>query len=136
MTNTVQSPARRGRTPDLSPTRQAAIENALTMALHFVRQQSCAANTWAATSRAIRAATLLKQACEGLRGPAVPVAARAAPCAPLVAILCRIVQETMDHPTQRPLSADSYLPPALVEQAQEALALYGASVAPAMEGRA
>lgn len=63
MTNTVLSPAHRGRTPELSPARQAAIENALTMALHFVRQPSCAANTWAATSRAVRAATLLKNAC-------------------------------------------------------------------------
>lgn len=50
--------------PDLTPARVAAIENALTMALHFVRLPACSANLWAATSRATRAATLLKQCCE------------------------------------------------------------------------
>ncbi len=48
----------------LTPQRQAVIENALTMALHFVRQPGALpANVWAATSRATRAATLLKQVC-------------------------------------------------------------------------
>lgn len=46
--------------------RQAAIENALTMALYFVRQPGdCANNLWAATARANRALTLLKQASQG-----------------------------------------------------------------------
>lgn len=49
--------------------RQSAIENALTMALVFMRRPGdtpaeLAANLWAATSRANRALTLLKQACE------------------------------------------------------------------------
>jgi len=52
----------------LTPQRQAVIENALTMALHFVRQPGAVpANLWAATSRATRAATLLKQLCEATR---------------------------------------------------------------------
>lgn len=46
--------------------RQAAIENALTMALYFIRQPgTSAANLWAATARANRALTLLKQASKG-----------------------------------------------------------------------
>ena len=46
--------------------RQAAIENALSMALYFVRQPGDgAANLWAATARANRALTLLKQASQG-----------------------------------------------------------------------
>ena len=46
--------------------RQGAIENALSMALYFMRQ-SCdtAATLWAATARTNRALTLLKQASEG-----------------------------------------------------------------------
>lgn len=52
--------------------RQAAIENALSMALYFVRQPGdVAANRWAATARANRALTLLKQASEGM-APASP----------------------------------------------------------------
>jgi hypothetical protein len=47
--------------------RQAAIENALTMALHFMRQPgNAAANLWAATARTNRALTLLKSAAQGL----------------------------------------------------------------------
>lgn len=47
--------------------RQQAIENALSMALHFVRQPGdSAANLWAATARTNRALTLLKQANEGM----------------------------------------------------------------------
>jgi hypothetical protein len=47
--------------------RQAAIENALSMALHFMRQPTGthgqqAANLWAATARTNRALTLLKTA--------------------------------------------------------------------------
>ena len=43
--------------------RQAAIENALTMALYFIRQPGdTTANVWAATARTNRALTLLKQA--------------------------------------------------------------------------
>lgn len=46
--------------------RQAAIENALGMALYFIRQPgNSAANVWAATARANRALTLLKQASQG-----------------------------------------------------------------------
>jgi hypothetical protein len=46
--------------------RQAAIENALSMALYFMRQPgNAAANVWAATARANRALTLLKQASQG-----------------------------------------------------------------------
>lgn len=46
--------------------RQAAIENALSMALYFIRQPgNTAANLWAATARANRALTLLKQASTG-----------------------------------------------------------------------
>ena len=46
--------------------RQAAIENALSMALYFVRQPgNTSANLWAATARANRAFTLLKQASQG-----------------------------------------------------------------------
>lgn len=45
--------------------RQAAIENALSMALYFIRQPGdVAANVWAATARTNRALTLLKQASE------------------------------------------------------------------------
>lgn len=56
------------RQPSPDPVaRQAAIENALSMALHFVRQPGeSAANLWAATARANRALTLLKQASEGV----------------------------------------------------------------------
>nr|WP_319563346.1 hypothetical protein [uncultured Rhodoferax sp.] len=47
--------------------RQQAIENALTMALYFMRQPgNAAANVWAATARTNRALTLLKQASEGI----------------------------------------------------------------------
>lgn len=46
--------------------RQAAIENALSMALYFMRQPgNDAANVWAATARTNRALTLLKQASQG-----------------------------------------------------------------------
>lgn len=49
-----------------SITRQQAIENALSMALYFIRQPGdVAANVWAATARTNRALTLLKQASEG-----------------------------------------------------------------------
>jgi len=46
-----------------SPAQQAAIENALVMALHFIRQPGDhAADLWAATARTNRALTLLKHA--------------------------------------------------------------------------
>jgi hypothetical protein len=46
---------------------QAAIENALSMALYFVRQPGRErANLWAATAKANRALTLLKQASHGI----------------------------------------------------------------------
>ena len=51
----------------IHPESLSVIENALTMALHFVRQPGAVpANLWAATSRATRAATLLKQVCEAV----------------------------------------------------------------------
>ena len=43
--------------------RQQAIENALTMALYFIRQPHSDTTLQAATTRAIRAASMLKQAC-------------------------------------------------------------------------
>jgi len=47
--------------------RQQAIENALSMALYFVRQPgNTAANIWAATARTNRALTMLKHASEGI----------------------------------------------------------------------
>jgi hypothetical protein len=56
--------------------RQAAIENALSMALYFVRQPGdTAANVWAATARANRALTLLKQASQGYGAPTTEKAA-------------------------------------------------------------
>lgn len=60
--------------------RQAAIENALSMALYFIRQPGeGAANLWAATARTNRALTLLKQASEGYP----PESAANAPCGSL-----------------------------------------------------
>lgn len=51
--------------------RQAAIENALSTALYFVRQPGdAAAHLWAATARANRALSLLKQASQDI--PATP----------------------------------------------------------------
>ena len=65
--NLASAPAgTRVQAPAHNPTpvqRQAAIENALTMALYFIRQPGdTAANLWAATARVNRAFTLLKQA--------------------------------------------------------------------------
>ena len=52
-------------TPAATPeiTRQQAIENALSTALYFIRQPHSATALQAATGRAMRAATMLKQAC-------------------------------------------------------------------------
>lgn len=62
----VQTPAQRNCTSPSPLERQQAIENALSMALHFVRQPGeSAANVWAATARTNRALTLLKQASQG-----------------------------------------------------------------------
>ena len=44
--------------------RQQAIENALSMALHYIRTTSTQQGIQAATSKAIRAVSMLKQACE------------------------------------------------------------------------
>lgn len=55
--------------PTTAPTvsQQAAIENALVMALHFIRQPGDnAANLWAATARTNRALTLLKYVGAGI----------------------------------------------------------------------
>lgn len=56
-----------GQPPAIDPVqRQAAIENALSMALFFVRQPGgTPANLWAATARTNRALTLLKHASDG-----------------------------------------------------------------------
>lgn len=52
----------------ITPEHQAAIENALSMALYFIRQcHATPANLWAATARTNRAFTLLKQASEDAR---------------------------------------------------------------------
>lgn len=61
------APAPTGQPPAIDPVqRQAAIENALSMALFFVRQPgSTPANLWAATARTNRALTLLKHASDG-----------------------------------------------------------------------
>lgn len=49
----------------ITPAQQAAIENALSMALYFIRQcHATPANLWAATARTNRAMTLLKVASE------------------------------------------------------------------------
>ena len=53
--------ARSGRSLDPIQ-RQAALENALSCALYFVRQDATPQNLWAATARTNRALTLLKQA--------------------------------------------------------------------------
>ena len=59
--NTTTTP-KMGNTATLA--RQQAIENALTTALYFIRQPGDdAAALRAATGRAIRAASMLKQAC-------------------------------------------------------------------------
>jgi hypothetical protein len=52
-------------TPATAPeiTRQQAIENALSAALYFIRQPHSTTALQAATGRAIRAASMLKQAC-------------------------------------------------------------------------
>ena len=55
-----------GNTPAISTStiaRQQAIENALTTALYFIRLPSTESGLKAATSRAIRAVSMLKQAC-------------------------------------------------------------------------
>lgn len=46
--------------------RQAAIENALSMALHYVRTTNTPHGIQAATAKAIRAASMLKQTCAEL----------------------------------------------------------------------
>lgn len=48
----------------------------------------------------------------------------------LLGTLACIVLETMDYSPARRISADSYLPPTLVEQAQQALAAYGRRIQP------
>ena len=55
-----------GNTPAFSPSiiaRQQAIENALTTALYFIRLPLTESGLRAATGRAVRAASMLKQAC-------------------------------------------------------------------------
>ena len=51
--------------------RQQAIENALSMALHYIRTADTQQAIQAATSKAIRAASLLKQACAELAASGV-----------------------------------------------------------------
>lgn len=65
-TTTTPKAATLGNSPALSPSsiaRQQAIENALTTALYFIRLPSTESGLRAATGRAIRAASMLKQAC-------------------------------------------------------------------------
>lgn len=52
--------------------------------------------------------------------------------------LRRIVTETMAYPPTRPHSADSYLPPDMIETAQRALSAYDMQVQPSalMQGGA
>ena len=55
-----------GNTPATTPSiigRQQAIENALSTALYFIRLPNTESGLKAATGRAIRAASMLKQAC-------------------------------------------------------------------------
>lgn len=51
--------------PGTAPTiaRQQAIENALSMALHYIRTTDTQQGIQAATAKAMRAASMLKQAC-------------------------------------------------------------------------
>ena len=58
--NPISTP-KTGNPPPLA--RQLAIENALTTALYFIRLPSTESGLRAATGRAIRAASMLKQAC-------------------------------------------------------------------------
>ena len=58
--NTITTP-KTGTTATLA--RQQAIENALTTALYFIRLPTTDSGLRAATGRAIRAASMLKQAC-------------------------------------------------------------------------
>lgn len=70
--SSARTPKPSTHTPD-GIARQQAIENALSMALYFMRQPGAtAANVWAATARTNRALTLLKQASEGT-AKAIPV---------------------------------------------------------------
>lgn len=46
----------------------------------------------------------------------------------LIAILTRIVMETMDYPPARPYDPESHLPANLIEDAQRVLNEYGARV--------
>lgn len=48
----------------------------------------------------------------------------------LIAILTRIVMETMDFPPVRSYDSESHLPANLIEDAQSVLAEYGARVLP------
>ena len=65
-TTTTPKAAPLGNAPALSHSliaRQQAIENALSTALYFIRLPRTESGLQAATGRAIRAASLLKQAC-------------------------------------------------------------------------
>lgn len=48
----------------------------------------------------------------------------------LIAVLTRIVMETMPYPPTRPYSADSHLPANLIADAQSVLADYGCRIEP------
>lgn len=47
----------------------------------------------------------------------------------LIAALQRIVIETMDYPPVRPIDGDSHIPSDMLEQAQQALSLFGLRMA-------
>jgi len=65
--NTIPTPkaAPLGNMPATTPgiSRQQAIENALCMALYYIRDSERPGNIHAATVKAVRAAAMLKQAC-------------------------------------------------------------------------
>ena len=70
--NSVQLSAQfpnRKPTEPLTLDRQAAIENALALALYHIRQHETPGNIHAATVRAVRAASMLKQASEDAANP-------------------------------------------------------------------
>lgn len=52
--------------PTIQIDRQQAIENALAMALHYIRTANTQQGIQAATAKAMRAASMLKQACAEL----------------------------------------------------------------------
>lgn len=72
MANATPTPSPRAGIPLDGIARQQHIENALSTALHLVRQPSpTTAALQVATARAVRAASLLKHACESINPQAM-----------------------------------------------------------------